>query len=390
MPKKTQHQRRVELGKWLETLLNPQVSRWDIYQLFQQAITLLDIEFQIDREHSFFLLIENIQLNENEHLSHGVRRCYEDLHNFTTVLSSIKNTNETSDPFKDGTDDLEKYELQAIDHQMKVKWEDIPQIEFKITPPTDEDKERVEYFKKYTAFFHINTDIRQQLSEEFESRHNSPPTKRPTTKQERELQRHNPLIAEPFETTTIHTWDKEHRLYEKYQEEVKNSPQLIRLDTRVLPYLALMQSTESILKFFNQVDTVSTLLKKIYEQDKPWQISIPMICKQEKLSKNSSVEYFIEAYSAISDILHIKEGILVFERTLSHRFAPIAITSATEKTYLHMVTEAFLSNILFDFLLSGGQEYYGFCEYCGKFLVIERKGRKKFCSDICRTMKQRQ
>jgi hypothetical protein len=45
--------------------------------------------------------------------------------------------------------------------------------------------------------------------------------------------------------------------------------------------------------------------------------------------------------------------------------------------------------IFFEFLFLGGQDYYGFCEYCGNFFVAERKGRKKFCSDVCRTMNQR-
>ncbi len=366
MLKKTQHQRRVELGKWLETLLNPEVSKWDIYQLFQQAIILLDIEFQIDKEHSFFLLIENIQLNENEHLSHGIRRCYKELYNFITVLRLIKHTSETSDPFKDGTDDLEKYELQAIEHQMKVKWENLPQIEFKNPPPTDENKERVEYFKKYTAFFHINFDIRQQLSEKFISKHNIPATSVPRP------------------------WDKEHKLFDKYLEELHNNPEVVRLDARVFPYISLIEPIKSLFDFFNQIETVLTLLKKINEQDKPWKISIPLISKQDRLSKNSSVESLICAYGGISDILHIKKDILVSKRALSGRVFADAITKAVEIPYLYVVTEAFLSNILFDFLLLGGQEYYGFCEYCGKFFAIERKGRKKFCSDICRTMKQRQ
>ncbi|MBT6338043.1 MAG: hypothetical protein HOJ48_01975 [Desulfobacula sp.] len=43
------------------------------------------------------------------------------------------------------------------------------------------------------------------------------------------------------------------------------------------------------------------------------------------------------------------------------------------------------SRAFFDFLLLGGQEYILFCKLCGKFTVIRRKGRKKFCSDICRT-----
>ncbi len=47
-----------------------------------------------------------------------------------------------------------------------------------------------------------------------------------------------------------------------------------------------------------------------------------------------------------------------------------------------------VSRAFFDFLLLGGQDYFLFCEYCGKFTVIKRKGRKKFCSDICRSNKR--
>jgi hypothetical protein len=43
------------------------------------------------------------------------------------------------------------------------------------------------------------------------------------------------------------------------------------------------------------------------------------------------------------------------------------------------------SRAFFDFLFLGGQSYILFCNFCGKFTVIKRKGRKKFCSDICRS-----
>lgn len=49
----------------------------------------------------------------------------------------------------------------------------------------------------------------------------------------------------------------------------------------------------------------------------------------------------------------------------------------------------FISRIFFEFMLLGGQNYFGFCNYCHGFYIAERKGRKKFCSDVCRTMNQR-
>lgn len=44
-----------------------------------------------------------------------------------------------------------------------------------------------------------------------------------------------------------------------------------------------------------------------------------------------------------------------------------------------------ISRVFFDFLKLGGQDYFLFCEHCGRFTAIQRKGRKKFCSDICRS-----
>ena len=42
------------------------------------------------------------------------------------------------------------------------------------------------------------------------------------------------------------------------------------------------------------------------------------------------------------------------------------------------------AEIFFKFLEFGGMEYFTFCDYCGKFSVVQRKGRKRFCSDNCR------
>ena len=51
--------------------------------------------------------------------------------------------------------------------------------------------------------------------------------------------------------------------------------------------------------------------------------------------------------------------------------------------------DTIVSRIFFEFLILGGQDYYGYCEYCKSFYIAERKGRKKFCSDVCRTLNQR-
>ncbi len=61
--------------------------------------------------------------------------------------------------------------------------------------------------------------------------------------------------------------------------------------------------------------------------------------------------------------------------------------TTSDEYYLPLNT--LFSRIFFDFLLIGGQDYYGLCKHCNEFYIAERKGRKKFCSDVCRTMNQR-
>jgi len=48
-----------------------------------------------------------------------------------------------------------------------------------------------------------------------------------------------------------------------------------------------------------------------------------------------------------------------------------------------------VSRIVIDFLVAGGQNYFLFCEQCGKFTTIKRQTRKKFCSNTCRTRHRR-
>ena len=43
-----------------------------------------------------------------------------------------------------------------------------------------------------------------------------------------------------------------------------------------------------------------------------------------------------------------------------------------------------LSRIFFTFMELGGKDYFGFCDYCGKFMLVQRHRRKKFCSTNCR------
>ncbi|MDD2390715.1 MAG: hypothetical protein PHP23_13405 [Desulfobacterales bacterium] len=100
---------------------------------------------------------------------------------------------------------------------------------------------------------------------------------------------------------------------------------------------------------------------------------------------NRTVEYLIAKYSQQSEtFLKQKDGRL--KKQIAYVFThPFRGSDPSE----HFPLDIMLSRIFFDFLLLGGQDYYGFCDYCGKFYVVQRKGRKRFCSDICRTANQK-
>lgn len=56
---------------------------------------------------------------------------------------------------------------------------------------------------------------------------------------------------------------------------------------------------------------------------------------------------------------------------------------------LNLVYSVIVARIFFNYFFAGGQEYFGFCSYCGDFFSTQRKikksdPRKRFCCDVCR------
>lgn len=127
--------------------------------------------------------------------------------------------------------------------------------------------------------------------------------------------------------------------------------------------------------FLLQIRGVNSLLKELSKSQFPWQKAIPML-NQKKLF-HSTVHNLKTNFQSVTQSLIEQDGEMTRSRAIS---SGIDIKSEPEWGY-----NIILSNIFFDFLFLGGQEYFLFCKHCDKFTVIRRKGRKKFCSDICRT-----
>ncbi|MCI5210113.1 MAG: hypothetical protein D3910_15260 [Candidatus Electrothrix sp. ATG2] len=125
------------------------------------------------------------------------------------------------------------------------------------------------------------------------------------------------------------------------------------------------------------------------------------IC-QELRPHRIKIQALLKSYGGIGDYLRIIDNRIVqtkaflspdaifsdselWDDSPPHVFPVKKLTLLGGELYWYSV----ISRMLLDFLLLGGQQYCGFCKHCEKFFIAERKGRKKFCSDSCRTLNQR-
>ncbi len=125
-------------------------------------------------------------------------------------------------------------------------------------------------------------------------------------------------------------------------------------------------------------DTIDFLLHEIEQSDLPWTYTVAQLsmAEQESGRDDLHIRWLLDAFRQFGESFTVVGNELV----KVNRF-----TGGEEKpAYKMFKWDTALSRIFFTFLLLGGQEYFGFCAYCGGFYVVQRKGRKKFCSDGCR------
>ena len=117
---------------------------------------------------------------------------------------------------------------------------------------------------------------------------------------------------------------------------------------------------------------LSDILKTIYEAKKPLYI----VLNSEKNKKIYQIMRRLKpSYGGLSEYPYFSEKGIKTTKKFTNRYKEGAFP-------WHVI----FSRTLFDFLMLGGWEYFGFCKRCEKFFIIQRKGRKKYCSDICRTL----
>jgi hypothetical protein len=186
-----------------------------------------------------------------------------------------------------------------------------------------------------------------------------------------------------------------------YQVEFKLSRK--DLSIQFLEMLAENPQIERV-KLFHNFDSISTTqinhinnlfkVKKIIEtafkiiqsNSKPWGYHFSETKLREKHNqKDFNYLKLVSVYDGLVNHLYMDEDGLIKKNVFYVREFHECYPDESEKRPSTFPWVVAASRMFFDFLFMGGQEYFLFCKQCGRFSVIERKGRKKFCSDICKT-----
>jgi hypothetical protein len=124
-----------------------------------------------------------------------------------------------------------------------------------------------------------------------------------------------------------------------------------------------------IVKFLSVREKTFHLARALIETNRPWE----EIFYENVTNENYPVNSLLDSYGGIVEKFIIEENKFIKKAYL-----------AASPNYTPWLT--ILARMFIDFLVLGGQEYIGFCKRCDKFYLVQRKGKKKYCSDICRAL----
>lgn len=191
-------------------------------------------------------------------------------------------------------------------------------------------------------------------------------------------------------------------LYQKVNDEGKKILSLIQdsiviedseIEEDFVFYDFIEYSQKKIAKTIETSFLIKGIFQSLSENSKPWEYCLFQIFQRNRLLMNHYNERTIlHGYNGLVEELIVNENGTkkqkTFRREYEKSFSTLEHLTDSHWEVAHPSAfpwEVAVSRIFFDFLFLGGQEYFLFCKYCEKFTVIKRKGRKKFCSDICRT-----
>ncbi len=322
-------ERMIKLGEWIENYLDPNITIWGYQNLAKKAVKILNIDYVVNDDD---LTFEAIKLVET-------------LETVSSIDTELKETKPSGKNFYSSKPRLYSKLLfgdvqhKILDKEKKVIFEETTK---KIWP-----QEKLETFSK--GYYKCYRDIYDSDDLFEDIKNGQDPLKLYQTLSKNNIEKMNKVNP-----TFTELWG------ERFPVSILN----------VYLFRKYIEANFTIIDHYKKT---------------PWEHTQEFIDDLD--SDRRCFVWLYAAYNDLSDQLRLIDGsfkILKKFRGEDSFFAE-TITTVVEGAHTIFPWGIVSSRIFFDFLMLGGQNYFLFCEYCGRFAVIQRKGRKKFCSDICRT-----
>jgi len=182
--------------------------------------------------------------------------------------------------------------------------------------------------------------------------------------------------------------------FSKYDREKADTDSIIKKDARIILVKYLLDKNFSTHdkadSWLNRVaSTVSfswqirNLAFSIFKEIHHSRISFGDLLAADQLENdvdNNHVNLMFSYFNQVRRELSHENGNLVFVNNI----APQLSVHYGLPVYLNV--PALISRVFLDFFIKGGQQYFGYCANCKRFMIVHRKGRKRSCSDLCRTI----
>lgn len=122
---------------------------------------------------------------------------------------------------------------------------------------------------------------------------------------------------------------------------------------------------------------IKTILIELLNSETPWEYALIEL----KEDFNTELDNFFDAYEDLIDTFIVSGKKYKSVKEFS-------INSEVGKFFF--LWDTVIAHIFINFLSLGGQEYFGFCNYCGEFYIVHRKGKKIYCKNTCRALASRE
>jgi len=173
-----------------------------------------------------------------------------------------------------------------------------------------------------------------------------------------------------YETLNKEYQQLENIIDEQLSQDLENTKEKLILKVDKVEKLTTeLFELGKIVKFLSIRDKTIHLVRALIESNRSWE----QIFYENLTNENYPVNSLLDSYGGILEKYTIEDNKFIKKSYL-----------ASSPNYTPWLT--IMARMFIDFLALGGQEYIGFCKRCDKFYLVQRKGKKKFCSDLCRAL----